>query len=193
MASSAKAKPSFARKRGLKRILNCWQLYVLLIPTFLYVAIFCYRPMYGILMAFKDFRIGQGIWEAPWVGFDHFERLFRMPQFGDMIKNTLTISIYSLVAGFPIPLLFALVMNSITSNRYKRVVQTVTYAPHFISTVVIIGMLNVFLAPSTGIVNKVIEARGAVQPCQPGLHKRRLLRTVQRVRRVLRSGFYLCG
>lgn len=81
-------------------------------------------------------------------------------QFGDMVKNTLTISVYSLIAGFPIPLLFALIMNSITRDRYKRIVQTVTYAPHFISTVVIIGMLNVFLAPSTGIVNQVIKMMG---------------------------------
>ena len=160
MAISGKAKPAFSKRTGIKRVLGCWQLYVLLIPTFLYVAIFCYRPMYGILMAFKDFSIGQSIWEAPWVGLKHFERLFNMPQFGDMVKNTLTISVYSLIAGFPIPLLFALIMNSITRERYKRIVQTVTYAPHFISTVVIIGMLNVFLAPSTGIVNQVIKMLG---------------------------------
>lgn len=160
MAISGKAKPAFSKRTGIKRVLGCWQLYVLLIPTFLYVAIFCYRPMYGILMAFKDFSIGQSIWEAPWVGLEHFERLFNMPQFGDMVKNTLTISVYSLIAGFPIPLLFALIMNSITRDRYKRIVQTVTYAPHFISTVVIIGMLNVFLAPSTGIVNQVIKMMG---------------------------------
>ncbi len=160
MAISGKARPAFSKRTGIKRVLGCWQLYVLLIPTFLYVAIFCYRPMYGILMAFKDFSIGQSIWEAPWVGLEHFERLFNMPQFGDMVKNTLTISVYSLIAGFPIPLLFALIMNSITRDRYKRIVQTVTYAPHFISTVVIIGMLNVFLAPSTGIVNQVIKMMG---------------------------------
>lgn len=160
MAIPGKAKPSFFKRSGVKRVLGSWQLYVLLVPTFVYVAIFCYRPMYGILMAFKDFTIGQSIWEAPWVGFEHFERLFNMPQFGNMIRNTLTISIYSLVAGFPIPLLFALIMNSITNDRYKRLVQTVTYAPHFISTVVIVGMLNVFLAPSTGIVNQVIEMLG---------------------------------
>ena len=160
MASSARTSPSFFRKPGVKRVLSSWQLYVLLLPTFVYVAIFCYRPMYGVLIAFEDFTIGGSIWDAPWVGLKHFRRLFNMPQFGNMIRNTLSISVYSLLVGFPIPILLALIMNSITSVRYKRLIQTVTYAPHFISTVVVIGMLNVFLAPSTGVVNSVIQLLG---------------------------------
>ena len=116
--------------------------------------------MYGVLIAFEDFTIGGSIWDAPWVGLKHFRRLFNMPQFGNMIRNTLSISVYSLLVGFPIPILLALIMNSITSVRYKRLIQTVTYAPHFISTVVVIGMLNVFLAPSNGVVNSVIQLLG---------------------------------
>ncbi len=145
------------RQRALRRWLNSWQLYVLLIPTLVYIAIFAYRPMYGVLMAFKDFSIGGTIGGSDWVGLKHFRRLFNLPNFWPIIKNTLSISVYALLAGFPVPILFALLVNTITNSRYKRAVQTITYAPHFISTVVLVGVMNVLLAPNNGATGGVIN------------------------------------
>ncbi|NLC67325.1 MAG: sugar ABC transporter permease [Clostridiaceae bacterium] len=148
------------RSNLLKRILKSYQLYILLIPTLLYIIIFHYGPMYGVLIAFKDFKAHLGIMGSPWAGFKHFERFFRSPRFWELIRNTLSISLYSLAAGFPIPIIFALGMNSLNSQKFKKILQTVTYAPHFISTVVIVGMMSVFLSPTTGIVNSFIKKLG---------------------------------
>jgi putative aldouronate transport system permease protein len=145
------------RGHGLRGWLSSWQLYVLLVPTFVYIAIFAYAPMYGVLMAFKDYSIGGTISGADWVGFKHFRRLFNMPNFWPIVRNTLSISVYSLLAGFPVPIIFATLVNSLTSTKYKKVVQTVTYAPHFISTVVLVGMMNVLLAPNNGATGGVIN------------------------------------
>lgn len=143
-----------------KRFFSMWQLYVLLLPTLVYIAIFCYGPMYGILMAFKDYKMAKGIWGSPWVGLKHFTRFFNMPRSGEIIRNTFALAIYQLLASFPLPIVLALSMNALNGQRFKRVVQTVTYAPHFISTVVVVGMLSVFLSPSTGVVNSIIKALG---------------------------------
>jgi len=130
-----------------------WILYLMVLPVVAYFIIFHYRPMAGIQLAFKKYRVKLGIWGSPWIGFDNFERFFSSYQFGSLIKNTLTLSVYSLVVGFPIPILFALLLNQLNNLRLKKTVQMVSYAPHFISTVVICGMLRVFTNPGTGVFN----------------------------------------
>lgn len=142
------------------KIRSKWQLYIMLIPAFLFIVIFCYAPMYGILIAFKDYNASLGIMGSPWAGVKHFVTFFTSPMFGTTVKNTLAISLYSLVFGFPIPIVFALLLNQMRSLRFKRFMQTVSYAPYFISTVVLVSMLNLFLAPSSGFINTLIQMFG---------------------------------
>lgn len=149
------------RKRSqLRLVLKNYQIYLLLLPCFLYFIVFCYGPMYGVQIAFKDYNTGLGIWGSPWVGLKHFQRFMAMPQFWQVFRNTLTLSVYSLFAGFPFPILVSLMLNEVSQRRFKKVIQTVTYAPHFISTVVMVAMITLFLSPSSGFVNKAIEALG---------------------------------
>ena len=139
-----------------------WLLYVLVLPCFLYILIFHYFPLYGIQMAFKDFSAYEGIWGSPWVGMKHFTRFFESVQFWSLIKNTLILSLYQLIASFPIPIILALMLNYTSLGRIKRFVQTLTYAPHLISTVVIVGMLIAFTS-STGVFNQILGLFG-VEP-----------------------------
>ena len=137
-----------------------WQLYIFLLPALIYFLIFHYGPMYGVQIAFKKYMPSLGITGSPWVGFEHFKKFFDSYYFTDLIKNTLGISIYELILGFPMPIILALVFNELKNGFFKKFAQTVTYAPHFISTVVIVGMLVSFLSPSTGIINHIIAAFG---------------------------------
>lgn len=146
------------RKR--KSWLKNWELYLLFAPVALYFIVFHYIPMYGVQIAFKDFIANQGIWGSPWVGFKHFERFFDSFYFWRILSNTLGIGVYELIAGFPIPILLALMLNEVRSGRFRRFVQTVTYAPHFFSTVVLVGLLSLFLSPSSGLLNLIIMAFG---------------------------------
>lgn len=150
----------YNKKNKLKKILNDYQLYLFVLPSVLYFLIFHYIPIYGIQLAFKDFVATEGIWGSPWVGFKHFKLFFSSYYFWEIIGNTVGISLYSLVAGFPIPIIFALMLNEVSNKYYKKLVQTVSYAPHFISTVVMVGMLYIFLHPIYGIVNTFIKFLG---------------------------------
>jgi putative aldouronate transport system permease protein len=114
-------------------------------------------PLYGIQIAFKNFIATKGIWGSPWIGFDHFERFFNSYYFGLLIRNTLGISLYNLALGFATPIILALMINEVSSKWFKRIVQTVTYAPHFLSTVVVVGLLFIFLSADKGIVNHIIQ------------------------------------
>ncbi|MDF2714052.1 MAG: sugar transporter permease [Paenibacillus sp.] len=143
-----------------KSLRKNWDLYLLISPVIAYFLIFEYFPMYGVQIAFKNFIAAKGIWGSTWIGFDHFERFFKGFYFWRLIKNTLGISLYSLIVGFPVPLLLALMINEVRSNKFKRFVQTITYAPHFLSTVVMVGMILMFLNPQTGLVNRIIELFG---------------------------------
>lgn len=143
----------------IRRMLKQYELYLFLLPTVAYFTLFQYGPMYGIQIAFKNFMPVKGISASPWVGFDHFERFFNSYQFLIIIKNTLFIGLYELLL-FPVPVIMAILINQLTNHRFKRFVQTVTYAPHFISTVVVVGMLYIFLSPHTGLVNHMIKAFG---------------------------------
>ena len=146
--------------RFLTNLRKYWQYYILLLPALAYFLIFCYGPMYGAQIAFRNFNARDGITGSAWVGFAHFERFFRSPYFGSLLRNTFVISIYGLLAGFPLPILLALSLNELKGTKVKKLAQTVTYAPYFISTVVMCGMLIAFLNPNTGIINKLIAALG---------------------------------
>lgn len=141
----------------IKHIKAYWQLYILLLPAFVYTLVICYKPMYGILIAFKDYSPRRGIWGSEWVGFKHFERLFSSYWFPITLKNTLTISLLSLILTTPIPIMFALIINETKNVKYRKFVQTVSYAPHFISTVVLCGMIFLFLDVKSGFVSKIVE------------------------------------
>ena len=147
-------------KKGLRERLSNGALYVMLLPAVVYILLFAYKPMYGVLIAFKDYKMNLGILGSPWVGFANFTRLFKTPWFLITLKNTLTISVLSLVLGFPLPIILALMLNEVPHEGTKRTIQTISYAPHFISTVVMCGMLVMFLSPVSGIVNKFIELCG---------------------------------
>ena len=146
---------------GLKRtFLKEYQLYIFLLPTVAYFIIFNYLPMFGIQLAFKDFTEIKGIFGSPFVGFKHFERFFSSYQFWRVLVNTLTLSFMQLILSFPLPIMFALLLHQLTSQRFKKLVQTVTYAPHFISVVVLCGMIVLFLSPDKGIINILLNIFG---------------------------------
>lgn len=148
------------KKINFMRILKRnWVCYLFILPMLIYVIIFNYIPMYGIQLAFKDYRVADGIWGSAWVGLKHFKTFFESYQFKDLLWNTLSLSLYSLIAGFPMPIIFALLLNYITNVKLKKVVQMVTYAPHFISTVVYCGMILIFLS-SDGIINQLLKLIG---------------------------------
>ncbi|MBM7566037.1 ABC transporter permease [Paenibacillus sacheonensis] len=137
-----------------------WELYLLVLLPVLYLIIFQYIPMFGVIIAFKDFNIIKGILGSPWVGFKHFNELFHSPNFQLLLKNTLLISLYSLLAGFPVPILLALALNEIRMGLFKRSVQMITYAPHFISTVVMVSITILMLSPHVGVVDKLLSSLG---------------------------------
>jgi putative aldouronate transport system permease protein len=132
------------------------QLYLLSLPAILYFLVFCYFPMYGVQIAFKEFSPPLGITGSPWTGFSQFLRFVNSYQFSIVITNTIVLSLFSLVAGFPIPIILALLLNQMRQLRFKKFVQTITFAPHFISFPAMVGMLFIMLAPNTGILNRVI-------------------------------------
>lgn len=158
--SSVKRKNVSDLNKKIKFIINNYQLYLLALPAVIYFVVFRYIPMYGVQIAFKNFSPVKGFLGSPLVGFQHFERYFSSADFWILIKNTLGISLYSLAVGFPLPIVLALLLNQMESKGYKRFIQTVVYAPHFISTVVIVGMIMVFLSPRHGIVNLFIKQLG---------------------------------
>lgn len=142
-----------------RQAISSWQLYVLILPAIGFAIAFHYLPMYGIIIAFKDFRASKGIWGSSWVGFKHFQRFFNYPDFWKIIMNTARISLYSLLT-FPLPVILALMINELKSTRYKKFAQMVTYAPHFISTVVVCQIITIFFGRSNGIINNIAEMLG---------------------------------
>ena len=139
---------------------NNWLLYVFVLPTILFYVIFHYVPMYGAVIAFKNFIPFKGIMGSPWVGFEHFERFFQGPFFDLLIRNTLIISVYTLIATFPIPIIFALMLNQVEYPWFRKTLQTSSYIPYFISMVVYIAMVFMFLSPSIGLINRLIMLAG---------------------------------
>jgi putative aldouronate transport system permease protein len=146
-------------ERRLRQIAANWELYLFILPTLIYFLVFKYYPMYGAQIAFKNFNPALGIWGSPWVGFQQFTRFFNSFEFWPILRNTLSLSVYSLVVTFPLPIILAMMLNQLNLPGFKRFVQTVIYAPTFISTVVLVGVLFVFLSP-TGLVNNLIANAG---------------------------------
>lgn len=159
-AGTPSSKRSEIRRVAYRSFRRHWQLYLLIIPPVLYFIIFKYLPMANAVLAFKNYNVVKGIWGSPWVGTQYFEMFFRNPAFATLIKNTLYISFYQLIVGFPVPILLALALNEVKSARYKKTVQMVTYAPYFISTVVMVSIIMLFLSPRLGIVNTIAGALG---------------------------------
>ncbi len=134
-----------------------WQLYAMLLPTILWLLIFLYKPMYGLQVAFKDFSLFRGVADSAWIGFDHFENLFGNDQFLRALRNTIIMSAYGLLFGFPVPILLALMFNEVLNQTFKKSAQTIVYLPHFISSVIIAGIVITSFSPSAGIVNTILE------------------------------------
>lgn len=134
-------------------------LWMMIFPVIVFYAIFMYAPMFGLQIAFKDYRPSGGIWQSPWVGLEHFRTFFKSYYFERLVRNTVLINVYDVIFGFPAPILLALLLNELRSNAFKRVVQTVTYLPHFVSLIVLCGMIVDFFSLS-GWVNDVILRLG---------------------------------
>ena len=137
-------------RRRLRSVRRHWQLYLLLVLPVAHFVIFSYVPMANNVIAFKDYNVVAGIWGSPWVGFEHFERFFANPVAWDLIRNTLMLSLYGFLAGFPIPVILALALNEVRLRFFKRTVQLVTYAPYFLSTVIVVSMLILIFSPRIG-------------------------------------------
>ena len=148
------------RSSRLQRMIRNRYLYAMLLPVLIYFAVFSYTPMYGTIIAFKNFNPFLGIMRSEWVGFKYFVQFFESVYFSRLIRNTLTISLLSIALGFPMPILLALMMNELKSARYKRIVQTAVYLPHFVSVVVVAGMILSFLSVRSGVVNAFIRQLG---------------------------------
>ena len=154
---AAVSRGTVIRQKPLKkRILDNWQLYAMLLIPVVVTIIYKYAPMYGIQIAFRDYKASQGMFGSEWVGLQWFERFFSSPNCIRMIKNTILLSLYGLLWSFPIPIILALMINQLRFHRFKRTVQTVLYAPHFISIMVVCGMIRIFLSPSGGLINLLL-------------------------------------
>jgi putative aldouronate transport system permease protein len=149
-----------ARSKLFRSIIGNWQVYLMLIPVLAYYVIFHYGPMYGLQIAFKDYNPVQGFWNSAWRGFDHFKRFFSSYNATRTIGNTITLSMLSLIISFPLTIILALMLHEVQSQKFKRVVQTVTYAPHFISVVVVVSMMILFTHPERGVINSAIKLLG---------------------------------
>lgn len=137
-----------------------WRLLIFVIPALVYVIIFQYLPMYGIIIAFEDFKPHLGYLGSPWVGLKHFIRFFESPNFTSLLSNTILLSVLQLLLSFPIPIILALSINQLRNRKYQKAVQLITYAPHFISVVVLVSMMRIMLDPQTGVLNHMLMSLG---------------------------------
>lgn len=148
--------PGLARRhRPMRHVQRYWQLWVMALPAIVFVALFSYVPMYGLQLAFREFDFSAGLTGGDWVGLKYFQQFFESPQFWTLMRNTVVISVSTVVVGFVAPIGLALLVNQVVGRRRKKFLQTATYLPHFISIVVIVGMLQVFLSPSSGLITRV--------------------------------------
>lgn len=161
-----RAKKDFRRNRAL---------YLLVLPVLIFYIVFHYKPMYGAIIAFKDYSPGLGIPDSPWVGLANFSRFFHGPYFGRLIRNTLLLSLYNLIFGFPAPIILALLLNEVKNKKFKSITQTITYLPHFISLIVVTGMITNFCM-SSGLFNDIIVLLGGER--SPLLQNPNLYRTI---------------
>ena len=147
-------------QRQVRKVRASKYLLLLVLPGFVWYVIFQYIPMYGVTIAFKELSLRLGVLGSPWIGFDQFERFFNYPRFWGLIRNTFLLSFYTMLFGFPAPIIFALALNELVNRTYKRTVQTISFLPHFIAMPAVVGMLVLALSPSTGFVNVFLGAFG---------------------------------
>lgn len=163
--STVQARPARARPSRMQRMIRelrtQWILYLMILPGVLYFLIFRYYPMYGAIIAFKDYEVLKGILGSPWVGFEHFRNIFNSTYFANIMRNTLLISIYRFLFGIPVGIALALMLNEVRIGWFKKSVQTITYLPHFLSWVIVFGILQVMLSSPNGLLNRPIVAAGA--------------------------------
>ncbi|SHL65226.1 putative aldouronate transport system permease protein [Anaerocolumna jejuensis DSM 15929] len=143
-----------------KRILKFWPLYLMLVPCIIYYILICYIPMGGVVLAFKDYSFRKGIWGSPWVGLRYFKTFFTSFDFLRLLRNTLTVGFIKCILEFPFAIILALLLNEVRGMKFKKISQTITYLPHFLSTVIIVTMMQRILAPNTGVLNQIIGKLG---------------------------------
>lgn len=160
LKQKTKASAKAQKRTLLQRMKPYAPLYLMLLPGLALIIIFCYGPMYGLQIAFKDYNIGLGIWDSPWVGLKHFAKFFSTDAAIRALTNTIIISFLKLIFSFPMPILLAVVLNEIGNQTFKRVAQTISYLPHFISWIIVASLLNNLLSPSTGAINAIIQQLG---------------------------------
>ena len=161
VTASAEAIKIAKRKQRHTNLLNMkrnWILYLFVVPAFLWLAIFHYYPLYGLQIAFQDYKPGQTFGTSEWIGFKYFIQFFKSYWFPIVMKNTVTISLLSFVLSFPLPIILALMLNEVRNSKLKKTIQTITYAPHFISMVVLCAMVNLFLSPTGGIIGSTVNS-----------------------------------
>ena len=151
------------KRSWLRSLRKYWPMYLMLVPVIAYFLVFKYKPMLFVQIAFKDYKLRKGIWASEWVGLKHFMRFFSSYNFTTTLVNTAVLSGLSLLCCFPFPIFLALLFNELRTDRTKKLVRTITYAPHFISTIVMVGMMIAICSPSTGIVNKILIALGVTK------------------------------
>ncbi|MBS5316222.1 MAG: ABC transporter permease [Zhenhengia sp.] len=149
-------------KTLISQMKKYYPFYLFLIPALIIVILFSYVPMYGIIIAFKDFKMARGILGSEWVGLAHFQKIFSDPNFYRVLFNTIKLSVLSLVTSFPVTIIFALLVNELMNMKFKRVVQTITYLPHFLSWVVVGGFVYQLLSPSNGLINSILVSLGVI-------------------------------
>lgn len=160
MGAGRGALPRGRRRSLWQQVVAARVLLLMLLPGFLLILIFNYGPMYGLMMAFQDFQVTKGIWGSPWVGLKHFQEFFSNENAVNALRNTLVISFLKLAFGFPAPILLALLFNELRNGIFKRVSQTISYMPHFVSWIVFAALITAMLSPSTGVINQIIKAFG---------------------------------
>ncbi|WP_349667412.1 ABC transporter permease subunit [Lacrimispora sp.] len=143
-----------------KKLIRFWPLYLMLVPCIIYYVLICYVPMGGVILAFKDYSFRKGIWGSPWVGFRYFQMFFTSYDFPRLLRNTLIVGLIKCILEFPFAIILALLLNEFKNEKFKKISQTITYLPHFLSTVIIVTMLQRILAPNIGVLNQFIGKLG---------------------------------
>lgn len=159
-ASRPLTRRSSSLHAGFRFLRNEYDLYLMMIPMILFFLLFSYKPLTGLIIAFKDYSPFRGVWDSEWVGFQYFIEFFTGPYAWRTIRNTLAISLTTLLIGFPMPIVLALLLNELTAIRFKKMVQTISYIPHFISVVVVCSIVTNFLSPTSGVINAILQSLG---------------------------------
>lgn len=161
MKTLVKQETTVLKKKSIwSKMASQWELYVFLLPAMIFLFVFAYGPMYGLMLAFKDYSPMKGIWGSPWVGFEHFIRFFTLPSCREIIWNTVQISLFLTLFSFPIPIVFALLLHQVDCKWFKKTVQNATYIPYMFSVVIIISIAQIFCSPTSGVLNIIGEALG---------------------------------